>query len=166
MAGRDGDVAVGAGVGGPAVGRAAGGLAAVAALDPAAGPVGSAAARLDSLIEAWADTEHGAQLTELVRIRGLLGVGPSPDGVRAGDDMLAAAAARCDAITETLQTAGGSSTEIVLFRGLAATMRSWLDNQWPPTPSNFALRANAIAMATALVTGRVLPMDGGLSHRG
>lgn len=118
------------------------------------GPVQSAAARLDALIDNWATGSPEGALTELVRVRGLLGVGPIVGDAAPGDDLLAAAATRCDAVTEVLQSAGGSSSEIVMFRQMSHTLRLWLGG-WERTSRNAMLRDNAVMLAAALVTGRV-----------
>jgi hypothetical protein len=117
------------------------------------GPVQSAAARLDALIDRWSTTEPGAQLTELVRVRGLLGVGPVVTDVDGGDDLLLAAAARCEAAANVAQVFGGDAQTIVTLRRMGRELSAWL-GAYQPTAQNEALRRYAVTTASALVTGQ------------
>jgi hypothetical protein len=118
-----------------------------------------AAQRLDDLLENWPSRGEGA-LTELVRIRGLLGVpvSPPPSGIGnqapvPGDDLLAAAAQRLADMASVAQSYGGSAQEIVVLNRMAKTMRAWLA-PYDRSARNAALRDNAVRLAEAVLLDR------------
>lgn len=124
------------------------------------------AARLDAMIERWSDAEPGSQLTELVKLRALLGQAPgvaladgAPRAVLGTDEaVLAEAGRRLSAAVRAVQSTAGVSEHIVALRDLASTMELHASGRYAVTRANLATRDRAVYVAGALLTGQLLAL--------
>lgn len=114
----------------------------------------AAAHRLDKVIDNMSAGASPQQvLTELVRIRGLLGVLPDPPAEElAGDDLIRQGVKSLTAAVAVLQGGAGTADQIVHFRALERTLRGWV-GRMPMTGVDQIRRERAIALAAALRAG-------------
>lgn len=114
----------------------------------------AAAHRLDKVIDNMSSGATPQQvLTELVRIRGLLGVLPDPPAEEVpGDDLIRQGVKSLAAAVVVLQSGAGTADQIVHLRGLERSLRGWV-GRVPANRVDVTRRERAIALAAALRAG-------------